>query len=142
MNRSLGWVVGALTVSALAMPAWARDDYRGNRRGYGRDTGGIGYERGYHEGAKDGARDGRGRRGFNLYHDRTYRDADQGYHSSYGPRREYARGFRQGYEQGYRRGYASRRDVYENGRYGRYDDRYRDRDHDDRTIYEAPRRRY
>jgi hypothetical protein len=164
--KSLGWVVGALTMSALTSPAWARDDY-GRYRGYGRDTFGIGYERGYHEGAKDGARDGRSRRGFNLYHDRTYRDGDQGYHSSYGPRREYSRAFRQGYEQGYRRGFVTRRDVYENGRNGRYDyrgDRHRYTDgrhhhegrsgwcyerHDDgywddedRVIYESPRRRY
>ena len=135
MKRSLGWVVGAATVVALAAPAWARDDdyYRRSRGSYGRDTFGRGYERGYHEGARDGARDGRSRH-FNLYRDGTYRDGDQGYRSSYGPRWEYIRAFRRGYEEGYRRAFASRRrDRYDDDRYGYRD--YRDRD---RRIYEAP----
>jgi hypothetical protein len=140
MKRSLGWVVGAATVLALATPAWARDDddYRRSRRGsYGRSsfTFERGYDRGYHEGAKDGARDGRSRH-FNLYRDGTYRDGDQGYRSSYGPRWEYTRGFRRGYEEGYRRGFSSRR------RHGYDDDRYGNRDYRDRDrIYESPRYR-
>jgi hypothetical protein len=138
MKKLLGWAAGVLAVSALAAPVWARDDDYRRRGGYGRDgrdsTFGVGYDRGYYEGARDGARDGRGHRGFNLYHDRTYRDADQGYRSSFGPRRIYSQGFRQGYEQGYRRGYTTRREAH-----GRYDDRYRG---DDRVIYEDPRRRW
>jgi hypothetical protein len=144
MKRTFGWVMGAFTAVALAAPVGAQSDdyrYRGDygrdgyardgysRDGYGRDDYGrgafaAGRDRGFYEGAKDGARDARNRHGFNLYRDRTFRDGDQGYRSSYGPRSVYTRGFRQGYEQGYRRGYASRRDIYENDRYG-YDRRDR-----------------
>lgn len=137
MKRSLGWSVGALTVLAMAAPAWARaDDYRRNRGGYGREVYSAGYERGYYEGAKEGARDARGGRRFEYRDEGRYRDGDHGYRSSYGPRREYTQGFRRGYEEGYRRGYATRRHAYENRRYGR------DRDDwdDDRVIYESPRR--
>jgi hypothetical protein len=128
---------------ALAAPAWARDDdrrYRGDygRGDYGRGAYGVGYESGYHEGAKEGARDARGGRRFEYWREGRYRDGDHGYRSSYGPRWEYTRGFRRGYEEGYRRGYASRRDIYENGRYG--DGRYRDdRYRDDRYRYEDRR---
>jgi hypothetical protein len=127
MKRFLGWAAAGLTALALATPAWADDDdYRRSRRGYGRGTFDFGYERGYHEGAKDGSGDVRSHRRFGFRHDSTYRDADDGYRSSYGPRREYERGFRRGYEEGYRRAYASRR--------------YDDRRYDDRRIYESPRR--
>ena len=80
----------------------------------------------------------------------------------YGPRYEYARGYRDGYEDGYRQGYASSRYGYYYGRDRaryRYDDRYyrddrtRDRDgyydrdgrwhpYDGDVIYEEPRRRW
>jgi hypothetical protein len=126
MKTSLGWAAGALTMMALAAPAWARDDDRRYRGDYGRGAYGVGYERGYHEGAQEGSRDARGGRRFEYWREGRYRDGDHGYRSSYGPRWEYTRGFRRGYEEGYRRGYASRRDIYENGRYGYGDGRYRD----------------
>jgi len=109
------------------------------RYGYG-NTQGIGYERGFRDGSKHGLRDVRSRRGFNYRHDNNYWEADNGYRSSYGPRHEYASGYREGYRAGYEEAFATRGYGHGRRRYDeRYDPRYRDQD-DDRTIYEVPRR--
>jgi len=125
---------GMLAVSVLALPMtvqaqdWrGRDDryrYDDNDRGRGYRNGAFqfGLDRGFNDGARRGERDARSHRGFDFRREGDYRDADNGYRGSYGPRWEYSRGYRQGYENGYREAYR---------RYARYDrgwDRDRDRD--------------
>lgn len=105
---------------------WERDDrYRRDDR-FGRSRFGsrafdAGFERGFREGAKHGRKDGERRRGFDFRHDDDYWDADNGYRSSYGPRHEYASGYRRGYEEGYREAFSTVRghDRYRSRRYGR-----------------------
>src|SRR5438093_10152400 len=91
---------GVLAAAALtALPAQAGifdgifgSDHRYPRRGrYGEHgyeqsqyTRGMGYERGFRDGLKHGRKDWDKRRGFNFAHDNDYRDADNGYRSSYG----------------------------------------------------------
>ena len=157
---SVRWIAaGAVAASALtAIPAQAGVvewifgggyDGRGRYRDYGYQgiqyTRSRGFDRGYRDGLKHGRKDGDKGRSFYVARDNDFRDADNGYHRDYGPRREYARGYRDGYDEGYRRGYAEYgrryygRDRYRYDGYGRdrrYDDRYRDRDrYDERDGY-------
>jgi hypothetical protein len=104
-------LAGCGTVSAHGR-AYPR---RGYGYGYGYDTFRIGADRGYDEGLRHGRRDAYRRAAYRFSDDRAYRRGDFGYRSSFGPRGEYARGFRAGYERGYREGYRSAR------RYDRYD---------------------
>jgi hypothetical protein len=165
---SVRWIAaGAVVAAALtAMPAQAGifdifgsgDEGRYRDYGYqGRQyTRSRGFDRGYQDGLKHGRKDGDKGRSFNVRRDDDFRDADNGYRREYGPRNEYARGYRGGYEEGYRRGYAEYGGGYGNyggrdrgdGYYGRgrYDERdgYYDRNgrwhpYDDR-IYERRRR--
>lgn len=118
---------GMLAASVLVLPMtaqaqdWRRDgerrydDYYGSRNAYRSGTFRYGFDRGYNDGAKRGERDARGRHGFDFRNERDYRDADNGYRGSYGPRWEYSRGYRDGYENGYREAFR---------RYARYDSRY------------------
>jgi hypothetical protein len=110
---------GAVAVAALtglASRAQADGPYgRYPSYGYQRDqyTRSAGFDRGFNDGLKHGRKDGDKRRAFNVARDDDFRDADNGYHSSYGPRFIYAAGYRDGYRAGYSRGYAS-------SDYGRY----------------------
>lgn len=81
----------------------------GHRRvpGYGYGVAArVGYDRGYAEGLEEGIEDARRHRRFEFWREKTYRKADRGYRSEYGPRHVYSKAFREGYESGYRRGYA------------------------------------
>ena len=68
---------------------------------------------GFNEGYEKGLQDGRDGDRYDPVRHSDYRDADQGYRSSYGSKdaykNNYRAGFRQGYEQGYRDGTRSRR---------------------------------
>jgi hypothetical protein len=121
----------ALLVAALAapVPAAAQSGRRGDgppawaRGGGARDDRGAGrairryqepaYARGYSDGYQHGWNDGRDRDRYDPVGHRDYRDADQGFYGSYGPRSayrtNYRAGFRPGYEAGYRDGQRSRR---------------------------------
>jgi len=134
-------VVGGLVAAALAgLPARALADgpydtygrygtygsYGYQQTQYARSAG---FDRGFQDGLKHGRKDGDKRRAFNVARDDDFRDADNGYNSSFGPRFQYSTGYRDGYREGYRRGYASS----DYGRYyygrGGYGDSYRgDRD--------------
>jgi hypothetical protein len=60
-----------------------------------------GYRLGYNDGRNAGHRDlGRSYRR-NFWEDGRYRRGDYGYRRHYGPRSEYAAGYRDGYERGY-----------------------------------------
>lgn len=92
-----------------------RDAIRGNDR-YGAPTsrrlpGGYqepAFARGYADGYEEGLNDFRGRDRYDPVGSRDYRNGDQGYYGSYGPRdaykNNYRAGFRQGYDEGYRSG--------------------------------------
>ena len=130
--RLVGWAVAAaLGASTFTGTAMARD-HAIARGGYGYDTFRIGLDRGYEEGLARGRHDGRRGGGFRFSDDRAYRRGDSGYRSFFGPRYEYARGFRAGYERGYRRGYQSARG------YGGYDRYGRDGDGRDRYFKDDP----
>jgi hypothetical protein len=134
------WGAGLLAAALLAVPQVARADeddwrrdgrygddgyyrdgrYRDNGYGYGRGRFGAfdeGFERGFRAGTKQGNKDVDRRRGFNLRRHDQYRDADDGYHSRFGSRRDYESGYRRGFEQGYRA-------VFDRRGRGRWDDRY------------------
>jgi hypothetical protein len=126
---------GLLAASVLAVPAasqaqdWRRDDryrnddnYRG--RGYRNQAFELGRSRGYSDGAKRGERDARSHRGFDFRREGDYRDADNGYRSSHGPRWEYSRGYRDGYEDGYRQSYRRYARFDRNNRWDRGDRRW------------------
>ncbi len=130
------WAAALVLTGACAGVVSADDWYSRGRhssyRGYGYDTFRIGLDYGYSEGVREGRRDGERRREYRFSNDRRFRRADHGYRRSFGPRHEYARGFRAGYERGYRAGYETairyaRGYGYsrysKTGRYGR--DRYR-----------------
>jgi flagellar biosynthesis/type III secretory pathway protein FliH len=69
--------------------------------------------RGFSDGYEDGLNDGRRNDRYDPVGSRDYRDGDNGYFGSYGPRdayrNNYRAGFRQGYEEGYRDGVRDRR---------------------------------
>jgi flagellar biosynthesis/type III secretory pathway protein FliH len=64
-----------------------------------------GMERGYRDGMEHGRSDFRKRRSFDPNRHDDFRDADDGYKSSYGDKREYQSAYRRGFEDGYRQGY-------------------------------------
>ena len=143
--KGIRWAAGALTLSAALMPAAASAQYRpdyderryDDRRNGFRESNAyeIGYQRGFRDGANHGVRDSRNREGFNYSHGRDYRNGDKGYRRHYGPRHEYAAGYRAGYANGYRSGFRNRPGyAYENRGYG-YDNRYDGRNGDYQYNY-------
>jgi hypothetical protein len=129
-------IVSAVVIAGLALaapasaqlagrPDWtyadeARQPYNESRR--------IAYDNGYREGAKEGEREGRRGDAFDYQDEGTWRNADKGYHRSFGDRQRYEAAFRTGYAAGYtdayrrfaRNGYDDRRGggVYQNRGYG------------------------
>src|SRR5262245_21990062 len=65
----------------------------------------MGLERGYRDGQEKGLEDYRKNRNPDLNRHDDYRDADGGYKSSYGNKRDYQAGYRQGFQQGYGDGF-------------------------------------
>jgi hypothetical protein len=78
-------------------------DY-GRRGGYS-EAWQRGMERGYRDGVDHGRSDFRKKRSFDPGRHDDFRDADDGYKSSYGDKREYQSAYRRGFEDGYRQGY-------------------------------------
>lgn len=68
----------------------------------------IGYDNGYRLGMQAGREDRSANKPFDLQRHGTYRNADEGYSSSYGNKDAYRQQFRQGYAQGYQQGYGRR----------------------------------
>lgn len=60
---------------------------------------------GYEEGYELGLSDGRGGQRYDPVRHREYRDAEEGYDDSYGPKDGYKKNFRTGFRQGYEDGY-------------------------------------
>jgi hypothetical protein len=90
---------------------WTRGPDRGPRglRGYQDPA----FARGYSDGWERGANDRHDRNRYDPVRHHDYRDADDGYFRSYGPkdyyRNNYRDGFRRGYEEGFRNGSGWRR---------------------------------
>ena len=65
----------------------------------------MGSQRGYQDGLDQGRNDARKGKSYDLNRHDEYRDADKGYLSSYGDKRQYQAAYRRGFEDGYREGY-------------------------------------
>jgi hypothetical protein len=111
--------------------------YRHDDR-YRRDAYQQGFERGMREGQGRGYHDGRRDARPDFWRDRQYRDADAGYRSWMGSRREYENGFRRGYAQSYRRAYNASTHNHRHDRWERWDND-RDGRWDNRYDYSGPR---
>ena len=122
---------GVLTVaSSSAQAQWrdrdrdGRDDRYDRRDDRYRDRN-YGYQnarqQGYSWGMNVGASDAQRGQSFNPQRSRYWRNADQGYNSSYGNRGQYKQVFRDAFEQGYREGFQR---YGGNRRGGRWDNRW------------------
>ena len=95
-------------------------DYRYGRNGYGYETA---RQQGYSYGVNVGAADAQRGQSFDPQRSRYWKNATEGYNSSYGNKGQYKQVFRDAFEQGYREGF-QRYGGYNNrgrnsGRYGR-----------------------
>jgi hypothetical protein len=86
---------------------WGGSDYRDYGRGrFDHDLAfERGMDRGYLKGLEKGREDFRKHRNSDPARHKQYRDADDGYKSSYGDRRNYEAGYRRAFEDGYRQAY-------------------------------------
>lgn len=82
---------------------WGCDDR--NRRGYGYDIYRIAQNQGYEDGLNTGANDARRGQSFDPQRSHFYKNATDGYNSSYGNRDAYKQAFRNGFLSGYHEGY-------------------------------------
>ena len=98
---------------------WERRDdrYRNNNNGYE-----IARQQGYSYGMNVGAADAQRGQSFSPQRSRYWRNATEGYNSSYGNKGQYKQVFRDAFEQGYREGF--QRYGYNNNRRGRWDNRW------------------
>jgi len=100
-----------------------RDDrYRDDRyrdRYYGYQTA---RQQGYSYGLNVGAADAQRGQNYDPQRSRYWRNATEGYNSSYGNKGQYKQVFRDAFEQGYREGF--QRYGYNNNRRGRWDNRW------------------
>jgi hypothetical protein len=103
-SLTLAVTLALLTVSFIAIPAWAQDPQtqtqasaimRGYRTGYS-----DGYQAGFQDSSKKAARDFRTKD--------EYERGDRAYASTYGALEEYRDGYQQGFELGYNNGYDRR----------------------------------
>ena len=92
---------------------YRNDRYRNNRSGYGYEAA---RQQGYSYGLNVGAADAQRGQNYDPQRSHYWRNATEGYNSSYGNRGQYKQVFRDAFEQGYREGY---------GRYGGYNRRGR-----------------
>ena len=94
-------------------------DYRNGRNGYGYENA---RQQGYSYGLNVGAADAQRGQSYNPQRSHYWKDATDGYNSSYGNRGQYRQIFRSAFEQGYRDGfqrYGGYNRGRNNGRYGR-----------------------
>ncbi|HVG31038.1 MAG TPA: hypothetical protein VM864_15110 [Pyrinomonadaceae bacterium] len=92
--------------------------YYGNNGGYGNggyNVAQIAANEGYRDGLNTGASDGQRGQSYNPQRSHYYRNATDGYNSSYGSRSTYQQYYRDGFVRGYQEGYRQ----YGNGRNGR-----------------------
>jgi hypothetical protein len=97
-----------------------RDDRYGRNGGYG-NIYQIAQQRGYSDGLNVGAADGQRGQSYNPQRSHYFRDATDGYNSSYSNKGQYKQVFRNAFVQGYREGYqryGNNRGRNNNGRWG------------------------
>lgn len=97
---------------------YRNDRYRNNGYGYGYENA---RQQGYSYGLNVGAADAQRGQSYDPQRSHYWRNATEGYNSSYGNRGQYKQVFRDAFEQGYREGY-SRYGGY--NRRGRWDNRW------------------
>jgi hypothetical protein len=96
------------------------------------DAGRVAYDNGYRDGLKRGENAVHDRKAFDLEREGDYRDADNGYHRSYGNKDRYRDSYRSGFAEGYRSAFNryGYNGGYSGGTHGRavprYDGTYRD----------------
>ena len=119
--------VGALALSASAhaqsiswrSPAESAALYADDQRASYSDSRRIAYDQGYREGLQEGEKDARRGERFSYQDEKEFRNADRGYHRSYGDRERYRQSFRSGYASGYENGYRRLSGNARNGSWGR-----------------------
>src|SRR5215211_3043277 len=118
---------GILTVaSSSAQAQWDRRDRRDDRwdrrddRYRDRNNYQTARQQGYSYGMNVGAADAQRGQSYSPQRSRYWRNATEGYNSSYGNRGQYKQVFRDGFEQGYREGFQR----YASNRRGRWDNRW------------------
>src|SRR5215211_9126788 len=95
---------------------WNRDDrYRDRSNNYQ-----VARQQGYSYGMNVGAADAQRGQSYDPQRSRYWRNATEGYNSSYGNKGQYKQVFRDGFEQGYREGFQR----YASNRRGRWDNRW------------------
>lgn len=110
-------VGSAMSTTALAQHRNDRD----RRYGYGNDIYRIAQDQGYRDGMDHGAEHARDRQSYNPEGTRHYKDATEGYRSSYGNKDAYKQAYRAGFRRGYDEGFRGNSST---GRYGRGSDPY------------------
>ncbi len=85
----------------------SRYPYPNRDRGYGQVYN-LGFDQGYRDGSEKGQSDYSKNRAPDVRRHDWYRDADRGYHSSDGNKRDYQAAYRRGFEQGYDEAYRGR----------------------------------
>jgi len=128
---------GVLTVASSSAQAQWRDRDRDRRddrwerrdrddryrdRNYGNYSYQTARQQGYSYGLNVGAADAQRGQSYNPQRSRYWKNADEGFNSSYGNRGQYKQVFRDAFEQGYREGF--QRYAYNNNRRGRWDNRW------------------
>jgi hypothetical protein len=96
-----------------------RNDDRYRRNGYGYETA---RQQGYSYGVNVGSADAQRRQSYDPRRSRYWKNATEGYNSSYGNKGQYKQIFRDAFEQGYRDGwqrYGGYNNRRNNGRWGR-----------------------
>ena len=117
---------GIATVASTNVQAqWGRDrDYRRDRRDdrYDRrnNTYQVARQQGYSYGMNVGAADAQRGQSYSPQRSRYWRNATEGYSSSYGNKGQYKQYFRDAFEQGYRDGFQR----FASNRRGRWDNRW------------------
>jgi hypothetical protein len=99
-----------------------RWDRRNDRYGDRYNNYQIARQQGYSYGMNVGAADAQRGQSYDPQRSRYYKNATEGYNSSYGNKGQYKQIFRDAFEQGYREGF--QRYAYSNRRGGRWDNRW------------------
>ena len=98
---------------------YGRNGGYGNNGGYGSNIYQVAQNEGYRDGLNTGARDAERGQSYNPQRSHYYKDATDGYNSSYGNKGQYKQAYRDGFLRGYQEGYRQyggyRNDGYRTG---------------------------
>jgi len=126
MKRSS--IVVAFSLAAFGFVSHAQAQTRGwlgNTQAYSApdqqsyyDARRVAYDNGFREGVKQGEKDAQKNRAFAYQDEKTFQNADKGYHREFGTLDRYRQSFRTGYAEGYSGGYQRYAPSYAYGGYG------------------------